>query len=188
MIFKRIICNENRRKLQGFLTLDLSDREIEEVRKHLEKCQYCRMELDIFVKQNDLLMEFENIEPSSDFKTKLNEKIGNWEKLKQTNQEIFKKTHIKWFLPVPAVGVLAFIAILIFSLFIPFAYGIPLETRHEARNFVIGAFNNLQQKSILTPINLINYCSKCCKILCKCYQLKMHKGCICGGCEDGHKN
>lgn len=188
MLFKRMYCNKIRKELPGFLSDEIKGREKEQINAHLEECVQCREELTVFAKQNNILLKQENIEPSLNFRNELLEKINEYERLKQINQEGIKRMHLKWFLPVPAIGVIVFFIIFAFTLLMPFAYGIPLENKQESLNFVIGSFSNLHQKSILAPINLINYCNNCCRILCKCYQSKTHKGCICGGCENDNKN
>jgi len=188
MSLNRLNCEKIKRKLSAYIDGEINIPKKDIISNHIEKCHICKGELSVLIKQNDLLREIKNIEPSLGFRTGLWEKIKEWERLKQENEEAIKKTRLKWLLPVSAFGVIAFFVIFAFTLLIPLAYGFSSVKKHEPIYFVVNAFSSLHQKNILAPINLINYCNNCCKALCKCYQSKTNKGCICGGCENEHKN
>ena len=179
-------CEQIKRKLFSYIDEEINIPEKDIISNHIKNCQICKGELTVLVKQKDLLVKLKDVEVSSDFRAGLLRKVKEWDDLKQENEETIRKTHLNWLLPVPAIGVIVFISIFAFTLFLPFAYGVPQEKKQESLNFVIGTFSNLHQKSILAPVNLINYCKSCCEIICKCYQEKNNKGCICGGCENGH--
>ncbi|OGS20571.1 MAG: hypothetical protein A2252_09945 [Elusimicrobia bacterium RIFOXYA2_FULL_39_19] len=165
-----------KQKLSAYLDSELSARERQLIEEHLKNCVPCRETLSLFSKQNELLKNCETIEVSSGFrarlKTRLKEKTG-----KKLELPVFK-----W-IPVPIACAVVVVLFVCFSIITPYTYGITsVDTENKYTDLFKKQLFCFSAKSIIAPLNFIDFYNNYYQVLCECSQKKNGAACTCGGC------
>ena len=110
---------------------------------------------------NKLLESIKDMETSNNFRSNFWHKITIYEQ-----NDIFNRMPIVRFANVSLVGSFVVLIFLVFSVISPILYSQDNKINKEISQFVLKAFNPLNNKKIFSFSNFINYCDEYCKVMC----------------------
>ncbi|OGF53486.1 MAG: hypothetical protein A2452_06685 [Candidatus Firestonebacteria bacterium RIFOXYC2_FULL_39_67] len=169
-------CEEIRKKIPALIDEELTDVEKNQLKEHLDACNSCSEEFNMYLERDKILKRLDDIEPSLHFNGKLFDRIRQPD-VKVTNPvDMF----LKWILPVPALCAAVLAIFIGFTLISPYIYAMP-----EQNNTMSVPVN--AKKSLLSFMDFSSYCDMHCQQVCRFCQATKGSKCICGRCDDESK-
>jgi len=168
-------CDKVCRKLSQYLDNALSVQEKSLIAEHLNTCQKCKQELSLLLQEQTHLAQLKPIKISSDFNAKLWQRIRNEE---NPGSASIIDILLGKLIPIPAVLAVLLVVFSGFSTFSPLIYANSSESAKTAvYDLAKNSFTGFSGTRVINPLNYIEFCNKCCDMLCACCQHKENCQC-----------
>jgi anti-sigma factor RsiW len=171
--------NETKKKIAALIDGEVKGDEKVSILSHIEQCDECKKEYDILLSNDMYLKKGMELQPSSFFNSKLNQKIGQ----APARKPVF---WLERLIPVPLVMGLLVLFVSGMLVTAPVLYASNNgNIRVQAKDMAGKAFAACLAGSVFAPAAFAKFCDVCNMNMCTCCTGKTRQKCTMGGNKNG---